>query len=276
MAVSDLTSFNNGIQGIPGVGFDIDIFDTHTSPKWAIGQRYTRSDGAEFVYSHFGAAVGFGGILVAADASESNSAYGTTTSLGRIYASASVTAIAGETINPGTKGSHFVEIKAGGATQDQFAGGYFQTLLGAGGSYEYRVKGNTVSVAKTTGAQVTYYLELNEPLQQSLDGTTGMRILGSKYANLESATSATDTLIAGATTASHAAATWGWVRALRGQVAIRSNNTPPTVIGSLVSVTDGLAVTTGVGAVSPSKLTIGYAADVSFAGVGLVPVDCNL
>ncbi len=276
MAVSTTSTFSNAIQGIPQVGFDVDIYETSSNAKLAVGTRFTRSDGAEFVYSHFGAAVGHGGILVAADVSESASAYSTTTSLGRIYASASTTAISGETINPGTIGSHFVQIKAGGITADQFAGGYFQTLLGAGGSYEYRIVGNTASTALTSGAQKTYYLQLHEPLQQTLDGTTGMRILGSKFANLESATAATDTIFAGATTASHAAATYGWVRTLKGVVGIRSNNTPPTVIGSLVAVTDGLAVTVGVGAVSPSKLLIGYAADLSFAGVGLVPVDCNL
>lgn len=272
MAVNTNTSFNNGIVGIPQVGADVDIFDAHTSPKFQVGTRFTRSDGAEFTYSHFGAAVGSGGIIVATDASESNSAYAASNTLGRIYASASTTAIAGETINPGTKGSHYVEIKAGGATADQFAGGYFQTVLNAGGFYEYRVKGNTASSAKTSGAQKTYYLELYEPLQQTLDGSTSMRILGSKFANLESASGATDGLLAGVTTCSHAASTWGWVRRLKGTVAIRTSNTIPGAIQSLIAVTNGFAVGNGVGT---SNVRIGYAADTTVA-TGLTPIDCVL
>jgi len=272
MAVNTSASFNNAIQGIPGVGADVDIFDTNTTPKYAIGLRYTRSDGAEFVYSHFGAAVGSGGIIVASDASESNSAYAAANTAGRIYGSSSVTAIAGETINPGAIGSHFVEVKAGGATADQFAGGYFQTIFGAGGFYEYRIKGNTASSAKTSGAQKTYYIELYEPIQQTLDGTTTMRIIGSKFANLESASGATDGILAGATTCSHAAATWGWVRTLKGTVGLRTSNTIPGAIQSLVAITNGFAVGNGVGT---SNVRLGYAADVTVA-TGLTPVDCVL
>ncbi len=274
MAVSTSTSFNNGIVGIPQVGADVDIFQTSSTPKYAVGQRFIRSDGNEYVYSHFGVAVSSGGLLVATDASQSHSAYATTKSLGRIYASASTTAIAGETIRPGTKGSHYVEIKAGDATADEYAGGYFQTILGAGGFYEYRIRGNTASTAKTSGAQKTYYLELYEPIQQTLDGTTGMRILGSKFANLLSSVAATDAILAGATTCSHAAASYGWVRTLRGVVGIRTNNAPPQSIGSAVATVAGFVQLNA--AISTAVPIIGYAADVTFAGAGMQPVDCYL
>ncbi len=274
MAVSTSSWFNSGIMVLPQVGADVDIFAADTTPKFAVGTLFTRSDGAEYVYSHFGAAVGFGGLLVAQDISESGSAYGTTTTTGRIYASASTTAIAGETIRPGTKGSHYVELKVGGITADQFAGGYLQILAGAGGSYEYRVKGNTASGAKTSGAAHTYYLELYEPLQQTLDGTTTIRILGSKYANLESATATTDAILAGVTTCSHAAASWGWVRKLRGVVGIRSTNAPPQTLGSLVSNSAGTVKL--LAQLTSTTFMLGYNCDTNFAGVGLVAVDCVL
>lgn len=275
MAVSTSNTFNNGVQGIPGVGADFDIFAAHSTPKFAVGTIFTRSDGAEYVYSHFGAAVGFGGVIVAQDVSESASAYGTTTTTGRIYAAASATAVAGEIIKPGTLDSHYVELKIGGITADKFAGGYFHTISGDGGFYEYRIRGNTASSAKTSGAQHTFYLELFEPLQQTVGGNTTMRILGSKYANLESASAATDQILAGVTTCSHAAATWGWVRKLRGLVGIRSNATPPGAIGSLVAIASG-GFATKEAQISSNTTLIGYAADTGPAAVGLFPVDCIL
>jgi hypothetical protein len=271
MAVSANSTFNSGVQGVPGVGADFDIFETSSTPKYAVGTQFTRSDGAHFVYSHFGAVVGSGGVIVAQDISESGSAYATTTTTGRIYASGSTTAIAGETIRPGTVGSHYVEIKAGGITADRFAGGYFDTVIGTGQFFQYRIRGNTVSSAKTSGAQHTYYLELYEPLQQTLDGTTTMRIIGSKYANLESATAATDTFLAGVTTCSHAASTYGWVRRFGtgGPVAIRVGAVPGA-LGSAIALSAGFCGK--IAQLTSTTPIIGYASDLTIIG-GLASVE---
>jgi len=238
MAVSTSVWYGNGIQGVPGVGADVDIYATHTTPKFAVGTGFTRGDGAEFRYAHFGTAVDSGGVICAMDASESGSLNANTGTWGRVYESASVTAIAGETINPGTVGSHFLEIKMGGTTADQFAGGYLTILRNAGGFFTYRIKGNTASGAKTSGAQSTFYMELYSPLQQTLDGTTDIAITGSRYANLESATAGTDVLLAGVTLASHAASTYGWVQK-RGYCGVRANATGPTAAGSPVALAAG-------------------------------------
>jgi len=209
MAVSSSTVFGNSIQGIPGIGADVDIYAADTTPKFPIGQRYTRSDGSEYVYSHFGqAGLSSGGLLVATDLSES----GTLGASGHIVASASVTAISGETINPGAVGSHYVQVNGGGVVADRFAGGYLQIRENDGFGYNYRIKGNTASSAKTTGASLTYYIELYDTIQQALSPSSLYRIVGSKYANVESATMATDNGVAGVTTCSHAAATWGWIQ----------------------------------------------------------------
>jgi len=236
MAVSTSVWHSNSIQGVPGIGVDVDIFANHTTPKFAVGQRYTRQDGAEFVYSHFGAAAGTistGGIVVSTDLSES----GTAQAGGRILASGSVTAIAGETITPGTVGSHYVQIIGGGISADEFAGGYFQTCEGDGGLYNYRIKGNTSSSAKTTGAKLTYYVELYETLQQTLATAqnTDFRIVGSLYANLESASAGTDAFIAGVTTASHMATnSYGWVQR-KGFAGVRTDASE-TSTGSAVAL----------------------------------------
>ena len=235
MAVSTSCTFNNAIVGIPQVGADVDIFETSTTPKYAVGTRFMRSDGNEYVYSHFGAtAISSGGLVVATDMSES----GTTNAGARILAAGSVTAISGETITPGTAGSHYVELIGGGVTADEYAGGYFQVTDGDGFGYQYRIVGNTASSAKTTGAKLTYYLELHEPIQQTLATaqSSWCRILGSKYANLESATAATDTWIAGITTCSVASGSFGWIQT-KGIAGIRRDASNISVT-SLVALSD--------------------------------------
>lgn len=237
MAVSTDSRFNHGVQGIPGIGADFDVFETSSTPKFAVGTRFTRSDGAEFVYSHFGAALSSGGLLVSTDVSESYlSMMGSS-----IYASGSVTAIAGEIIKPGTIGSHYVEIILPAVTADKFAGGYFQTVDGDGFGYTYRIRGNTAGSAKTSGAKATFYLELYEPLQQTLSTiqTSSFRIVGSPYANLESATAATDMIVSGVTTCSHAASTYGWVQT-SGVAGIRSDGST-IALGSMCALSDALS-----------------------------------
>lgn len=235
MAYSTSNWFNNAVQGIPGVGADIDIFQTSTTPKYAIGQRWTRSDGNSYVYSHFATAgISSGGLVVGTDLSES----GCTHVSSKIYASGSVTAISGETLKPGQKDSHYVQVIGKGVLVDTYAGGYLQISEGDGFGYQYRIRGNTAATQLTSGSAYTYYLELYEPLQQELSTTqkSWMRIIGSRYANLETALVASDMWHAGVTTCSHAASTYGWVQD-RGLAGIRVD-TSECYIGSLVAVSD--------------------------------------
>ena len=226
MAVSTDTRHTFAQQGLPGVAADVDIFENSTSPKFAVGTRIIRADGREFVYSHFGAVAGTlstGCMIVGQDIQESCLDMEGSS----IYANASVTAISGETIKPGTSGSHYVEIIKSSVTADLYAGGYFQTVKKDGCGYTYSIRGNTASSAKTSGANQTFYLELVEPLQQTLATvqTTSFRIVGNRYANLESCTAATNFYVAGITTCSHpATATYGWVQT-RGFGGVRTEAT---------------------------------------------------
>lgn len=283
MAVSTTSYFNNGIQGIPGIGADVDIYETSTKPRYAVGTRFTRSDGAEFVYGHFGAAT-LAGLLVSQDFSESSSLNANTKTYGRVYTTTSVTAIAGETISPGSAGSHYVQIKMGGVTQDKFAGGYFQVLAGYS-TQTYRIRGNTASAQLTSGALYTFYLELYEPLQTTLGTTSAInriRITGSPYSNLESADAASDfdAVVVGATTVSHAASTWGWVQA-KGMAGVRTDNSGPAM-GSLAALSrdaDGCVTHAGARLGTGARgrqPVIGYGIDSGIAGANIAMVYLQL
>ncbi len=236
MAVSTSIQHDNNIVGTPQIGADVDIYETHASPKFPIGQGYERSDGARFRYSHFGVACSKSGLVVAQDFSESGTAQVDSVCV----ANASTTPVAGEAVSPNNKGSHYIQIAFGGATVDEFAGGYFVVSNGTGIGVTYRIKGNTVSGVPTTGQ---CYIELFSPLITDLDATSDIGITGNKYANLESATSATDNCVAGITVQSMTAIAtvpYGWVQT-KGIVGIYTDASPP-VTGenvTLSSVTAG-------------------------------------
>lgn len=233
MAFSTSSYFTNGIVGIPQVGAEVDIFDTSTTPIFAVGTKFTRGDGNEYVYSHFGAgSISTGGLVVGTDLSES----GSTNASSKIYASSSATAIAGEAIKPGAADSHYVQVIGKGVSADQYAGAYLQITDGDGCGYQYRIVGNTAAVQLTSGSAYTYYVELFEPLEQAVSQRSWHRIVGSRYANLESATPATDMWLAGVTLCSHASGSYGWVQA-NGLAAIRPDASNCSV-GSMVALSD--------------------------------------
>ena len=189
MAVSTSITHDRGLVGTPQVGADVDVYETHSTPRFAIGTGFPRSDGAVFRYSHFGAACKQG-LVVSQDFSES----GTTQIDSRVIAVSSTTAVSGETISPNSIGAYYVQISLGGITADQFAGGYLCISNGTGSGYTYRIQGNTVSGSPATGQ---IYIRLWKPLAATLDATSDISIAGNRWANLESATSATDPLVAG-------------------------------------------------------------------------------
>ena len=248
MAVSTSTTHNNAIVGVPQVGADTDIFETHSSPRYAIGHMYERADGARFRYAHFGALAMVPGLLMAQDFSES----GTAKIDDIVVAPTSATKPGDERLNPGALGSRYVQVKAGATTADQFAGGYFWTNDGTGEGYTYRIKGNTAVGTPATGQ---HYIELYEPLQVALDTSTDIGIYGNKYANLESATAATDAIPVGVNMAiiTDSTSVYGWVMT-RGVVAIKQDASAPA-LGDMVEL---------------SSATEGNMSDASTAVVGIM------
>jgi len=232
MAVSTNSHFNNAVNGLVSVGADFDKFQMNAKARWAVGTHFHRSDGAIFVYSHFGADVNRG-VLVSQDLSESS----LTESADVVIAPSVTYKVASEpgNIYPGSIGSHYIVATLASVTVDLYAGGYFAITEGTGIGYTYRIKGNTATNDPATG-KVRF--ELYEPIQVALDATTDFIICGSIYANLEIATAATDVALAGVTcsTMDVSAAAYGFVQK-RGIVGILADATTMAA-GTMVTLSD--------------------------------------
>lgn len=203
MAVSSSTYFTNAFPAGNAM-FKGDIYTSSTTPLYPVGMKIVRADGAEYVYSHFGAASA-AGTVVAQDLSESS----VVDTDNAVIAPASAVAVPGEVLRPGAIGSVYVELTLAGVTANQFAGGYLSITDDTGEGYQYRIRGNTATGDPATG---NIRLHLYDPLKVALDATSDIAITGCLYANLEPATAATDDNVAGVTVAAQAAADYGWVQ----------------------------------------------------------------
>lgn len=96
-------------------------------------------------------------------------------------------------------GSNQLVVTAGGTifTQDQFAEGTMQVIVGAQGSntgtYSYRVRGNTAATA--TNGYTTIYLAQSEPLRNTtalVPGTDTVNLFVSPYNGVNSTTTTTN------------------------------------------------------------------------------------
>jgi hypothetical protein len=232
MAISTLSYFSNSIQGIPQIGTDIDLYESRTSPKFAIGYRIQRQDGAEFVYAQFGATTGQG-MLVSQDLSES-SLVDTDDS---VIAPASCV-----TITDGTAGQKFLQLTLAAVTANQYAGGYLAITDDSGEGHQYRIKGNDATDNTATG---DIRIELHDKLVVALDATSDVSIVGNLYANLEPSTT-TDIAVAGVSVVAQAAADFGWVQ-VEGIAQVLTDGT--NVIGS------GCIIAATAGAVAPAVET---------------------
>jgi hypothetical protein len=233
MAVS-ATSLNSfAVTGAPSVVTEIDLNENGTAGKRPLGFKVEDAQGNIYRWCHFGATTTQGKI-VSQDLDES----GVVDSDGVIIAPASVT-IAGDN----AVGSRFVEITLASVTLNQYAGGKFIVTDDTGEGYTYNIVSNTIT---TDPATATFRLELDRPLVVVLAADSDFAILGSRYGNLEPA-STTDIDVVGVSMASMAAGDYGWVMT-KGQAGVLDQGT--TTIGTEVmigstagSVTDILATT---------------------------------
>ena len=203
MAYSTTNKFNNAMVGIPKVGADVDIYEVTSSPKYAVGTGFTRSDGAEFRYCHFGTVVSRAGLLVAQDLSESGTAL-----LDNVCVTpANATAVPGIKIKPNDIGSEYIQFTKG-CGDNQYAGGYFQIGDGTGEGYTFRIR-----ESDTGNVSGSNQLRIWGKLPIALDATTDFRIYGCKWANVESATVTVDAFPVGVTCAPvTTAGYYGWVQ----------------------------------------------------------------
>lgn len=203
MAVSTNSYFSNSIQGVPGLGADIDVYESSTTPKYAVGFGFTRADGNKYRYCHFGL-LSPAGDLVSTDVSESNRTK--IENVGCVLANR--TKRAGELLNPNVIGSRYMQLVIT-ATADQFAGGYLTVTTGSGAGYTYRVAGNTLDTDDKP-VEGNIYLDLCDPIQSEIDSNSDIVIAGSVFANLEPSTT-TDAVPVGVTVVGNTAGAYGWV-----------------------------------------------------------------
>ena len=267
MAVASNTNYySNAIVGTPQVGADIDIHDIHSTPRFAVGFGFERSDGAKFRYAQFGAATA-ASRLVSVDVSESAIIASIATNTG--LASNTTTAVAGEAALPGAAGSHYVEVTATPANTQTFAGGYLGVTGGTSQGYMYRIKNSTATGTPSTSRS---RLQLFEPLAVSIDTTSDLTIFGSPYANAEAASFTADALVIGVTMSAPSAADYAWVQTkglalclqdaetgVIGQPMFLSSTTAGAVAAlDLVTVVN---TSTGVGLESINQPIVGYLVD---------------
>lgn len=203
MAVATASYFSGSIVGEPQQGADIDIYESSSNPKYALGFGFTRADGNKYRYCHFGALTNRG-TLVSADVSESNLAK--IENVGALVAN--ITKRAGEIFNPNAVGSRYLQLVIT-ATAQQFEGGYLTVTTGAGAGFTYRIKGHTTT-SDNNPVTGNIYADIDSPLVVAIDSTSDITIQGSPYANLE-AVSTTDTIPAGVTVSNNTAAAYGWI-----------------------------------------------------------------
>lgn len=266
MAVSTNSYFSNGIVGQMQIGSDIDIYETSSVPKFAIGTGFQRADGNVYRYVHFGALTGVAQI-VGTDNLESST---TSTAMTLQQLSPTLYTPSGDNVAPNKPGSRYLQIYNTGAnfsvaqiTADQFAGGTICFLTGSGSGYSYRIKGNSASGTPVTGET---YIELYDKLGHYVDTTTAFIIQGSKYANVEPALALSTRyhLPAGFAVQNHTAAYYGWV-CVKGLTSALQG-TPVGSVGDLVCVN-----TTTAGSVTIlCKPTAGNSTNANIAFVGIL------
>jgi hypothetical protein len=232
MAINENTYSSNAVQGEPIVGADFNIFDTHSTPRYAVGTRIKRQDGNEFVYSHFGANTDRG-LLVAPDISES----GVATVQDNLVKDPATAVVGPDNKRSGTIGSNSVQITLASIAADAYAGGYFITVDDTGEGYTYRIKGNTATNNPITG---DIRIDLYEKLQVALTTATDVMIIPCKYANLEAATGGTDHMAVGVTCSNQVTAStaYGWI-CVKGVVGGLVDGT--IALGEAVTLSDGVA-----------------------------------
>ena len=230
MAQSASSYFNNAIVGVPQVGADVNPFDMHNSPKFALGTKFEAQDGSVYRYSQFGANVNRG-ILVAQDLSET----GVVETAAIVVDTNSAQAVPNETITAGNIGSNYLEVTKASVTADDYAGGYLSIMNGGGEGFSYRIRGNTATDTPATG---NFRLELYDKIQASVGAATSIGVLGSLYSNLEGAVAASDVAVAGVTVNQIVVATaaYGWIKS-KGPVTVLLDTTEPA-IGDMVTLSD--------------------------------------
>jgi len=212
MAQSGDSYFSNAIVGVPQIGADVNVYEQHSAPRFALGTKFERQDGAIFRYAHFGAAVTSAGLVLSQDTSESGMALTSACAL----TSSSTYQMPDDPLGvyPNTKGSKYMIITKASIAADDFAGAYVAATSATTPNVvgqTYRIRGNT---ATGTPASGNFRAELYDMLMTTIGSASSLMIAGNKFSNLEAASYiTTDGVIAGVSILSSGTTyPYGWIQ----------------------------------------------------------------
>lgn len=263
MALSSSTYYSNSIVGQMMAGVDVNVFDTHSAPKYPVGQGFTRADGNVFRYCHVGTATSAGQLIGPTTAS-GGKAY----SVAQFVAPASAVVVPAEyPILPGQAGSHYIELTVSSIAANKYQGGYLITSRGTGLGETYRIIGNTATDNPATG---NLRIQLAEALKVSLVVNTGLLIVPSMFtdcaASATSSTQVTGVLMATTTSTN----LWAWV-CTRGVVGCLEDSTNTVVAGQNVMASRVTAGAYASATVSTGTLLVAGAFSSPIVGYSITP-----
>ena len=176
MAVSTTTYFSNSICGVPQLAGElVDLYQTSTTPKFPLGQKFEREDGAIFRYAYMISASSTGALMatVQSDCALSFAAGNTCASPSSSYQMPDEPA----GVYPGSLGSRYLVISSTQAA-GTYTGGYIVFTKGTGNQQYYRIR---ASSATNTPASGFVRLSLYDQLVAAIDNTSIYQIAGCKY-----------------------------------------------------------------------------------------------
>lgn len=213
MAVSSSSYFSNSTVGVPQIAADFDVHAIDETPKWALGTKLERQDGAVFRYAHIGADITSAGLLLSP--TMAGTVY--TSQAQSIALTSSTYAMPEEPIGiyPNNKNSRYIIVKGSGVTADKYAGAYLTIQSGTTGQvgHTYRIRGNT---ATGTPLAAHFRCQLYEKLLAHYGSNSTVEIFPNKFSNLQTsgmvAAGSSEGLIVGVSVQSCSADHWVWVQ----------------------------------------------------------------
>lgn len=254
MALDSAGYYSNSIQGAPGSGADVNLYDTHAAPKFNLGYKIDRADGNIYRYCHIGTATNAGNLVGPTQASG-----GATYNAVTVVAPASAVGVPQEyPILAGQVGSHYVEVTVAGIAANKYKGSYLITTRGTGVGDTYRIIGNTATDTPATG---NLRIQLAEAIKVAFTVNTGTIISTSQFTDLtvSATTSTTVTGVLMSTTTALLPYAWVCTRGIQGCTEDATSTPVAGAMAGASRTTAGAYSTLVIGS-STSVLTTSFSA----------------
>ena len=218
MAISTSTYFSNSLVGVPQVaGEFVDVLESTANPKFAVGTKFERQDGAVFRYAHFGAACTGGQVLCTVNTDVS---YVQLTSSVISTSSTYQQNVEPIGVYPNGIGSRFIALSSviKTCTNNDYTGGYIVASPHKNDGVYVNSTGVTYRIKKSdaTTTSSPYYtkFELYDKLVATIPTSALISIAGNKFSDIAPGTAAAvgNNLPAGVATRNQTADYFGWVQ----------------------------------------------------------------